>query len=67
MWQKKYLLKTSNIARFEQILRLSQCFQKTSAGEASESIYPTAYIQAMVLSNNLDFRVDNIFLIMINI
>ena len=43
------------------------CFQKMSAGEASESIFPTTYIQAMVLSNNLNFRVDNIFLIMINI
>ena len=36
---KKSIVEKGKIARFEQFLLLSQCFQKSSAAEASESVY----------------------------
>ena len=36
--KEQLLNKVEEIARFEQLLLLSQCFQKLSAAEASESV-----------------------------
>ena len=38
------------IARFEQFIRLSLCFQKSSAAEASESVYMWKRVKQLFIS-----------------
>ena len=54
LWQKvKNIVAKGEIARFEQFLLLSLCFQKPSATEASESVYMRERVNTFPHKTNL--------------